>query len=299
MDFIEIKNFVKKYREVIAVNDISFSVKKGSLFAFLGPNGAGKSTTINTLCTTLNKTSGSIKVGGYEIGSENEKVRNIIGVVFQESILDDLLTVRENIQIRSKFYDIPKEEFEKRLAEIADVVGITEFLDRRYGKLSGGQRRRADIARALINKPQIMFLDEPTTGLDPQTRLKVWEIIKKLQIEENMTIFFSTHYMEEAAAADEVVIIDGGKIVANNTPDQLRIKYSHDTLRVIPKDFNGFIEKTDREYQIKNDIIEITVQDSMDALNILKSIENDINSFEVIRGSMDNVFVNITGREIR
>lgn len=300
MNFIiEIKNFVKKYREVIAVDDISFNVKKGTLFAFLGPNGAGKSTTINTLCTTLNKTSGLIKVGGFEIGKENDKVRNIIGVVFQESILDNLLTVRENIWIRSKFYNISKVDFEKRLVEIADVVGIAEFLNRRYGDLSGGQKRRADVARALINKPQILFLDEPTTGLDPQTRLKVWETIKKLQTEENMTIFFSTHYMEEAAAADKVVIIDGGVIVANDTPDQLRLKYSNDILRVIPKDYSSFIDKIDREYQTKNDIIEIKVQNSIDALDILKRFENDINSFEVIRGSMDNVFVNIAGREIR
>lgn len=298
-NIIQINDLVKKYDELTAVNKISFNVKKGSLFAFLGPNGAGKSTTINTICTTLDKTSGSIIVGGYEVGKQNDKVRSIIGVVFQESILDDLLTVKENLRIRSVFYNITKEEFEKRLDEIADLVGIRDFLDRPYGKLSGGQRRRADIARSLINKPKILFLDEPTTGLDPQTRLRVWEVIKKLQREDAMTIFLTTHYMEEATEADEVVIIDNGVIVANNTPQQLRLKYSSDTLRVIPKDIDSLKNKLDRKYLLKNDVLIIPVDNCFEALELLKKYEDEISSFEVVRGNMDDVFVNITGKEIR
>lgn len=298
-NIIQIENLVKKYNEVIAVNDISFNVKKGTLFAFLGPNGAGKSTTINAICTTLNKTSGTIKVGGFEVGKQNDQIRHKIGVVFQESLLDKLLTVKENLKIRASFYELSHAEFNKRLDEISDIVGITDFLDRPYGKLSGGQKRRADIARALINRPEILFLDEPTTGLDPQTRLNVWETITKLQKEHHMTIFLTTHYMEEAAAADEVVIIDRGVIVAQDTPDQLRLKYSKDRLKVLPKDAKSFVQSLNREHEIKNDVVNIPVEDSFEALAILKTIEQDITSFEVIRGNMDDVFVNITGKEIR
>ncbi len=296
---IEIKNLVKKYGDITAVNDISFNVEKGALFAFLGPNGAGKSTTINTICTTLNITSGSIYVGGYEMGKENDQIRNMIGVVYQDSLLDKLLTVRENLQIRSTFYHMSKEDFNNRLSEIADIVGISDFLDRRYGKLSGGQKRRADIARALLNKPEILFLDEPTTGLDPQTRIKVWETINQLQEETNMTIFLTTHYMEEAASADEVVIIDNGVIVAKDTPEQLRLTYSHDRMRIIPKNMDQFVNNIEKQYKIKNDVVEIRVDSSMEALHILKKYEEEIDSFEVIRGNMDDVFVNITGKEIR
>ncbi|QVK18140.1 ABC transporter ATP-binding protein [Mycoplasmatota bacterium] len=298
-NIIEIKNLIKNYGDIVAVNDITFNVKKGSFFAFLGPNGAGKSTTIKMICTTLEKTSGSIKVGDYKVGKENDEIRDMIGVVYQESILDDLLTVRENLQIRSTFYNLSKKEFNDRLSEISDIVGITDFLDRQYGKLSGGQKRRADIARALINKPKLLFMDEPTTGLDPQTRIKVWETIAQLQKETNMTIFLTTHYMEEAVSADEVVIIDNGVIVAHNTPDQLRLKYSYDRLRIIPKNMDQLVKSIEREHKVKNDVIEIRVKDSMDALGILKNHENDIISFEVIRGNMDDVFINITGREIR
>ncbi|ERJ13541.1 ABC transporter ATP-binding protein [Haloplasma contractile] len=298
-NIIDIEHLVKKYDKVVAVDDISFKVKEGALFAFLGPNGAGKSTTINTLCTTLEKTSGRVIVNGYEVGKENDQVRNSIGVVFQESFLDKLLTVYENLKVRASFYNMTREQFEKRLEELVDVVGIREFINRRYGKLSGGQKRRVDIARALINKPKLLFLDEPTTGLDPQTRLNVWDTILRLQKEENMTIFLTTHYMEEAKEADEVVIIDHGKIVAQDTPEQLRLKFSTDSIRLTPKDMDAFISKIDCTYERINDIIKIPVDNSLDALQFLKKYEDDLLSFEVIRGNMDDVFVNITGREIR
>jgi multidrug/hemolysin transport system ATP-binding protein len=298
-NIIEVKDLIKNYGEHTAVDQVSFNVKSGHLFAFLGPNGAGKSTTINAICTTLKKTSGQIIVNGYEIGREDEKIRDSIGVVFQESLLDSFLTVRENLRVRASFYNLTKDEFESKLNEIKSDVGIDDFLDQRYSTLSGGQKRRADIARALINEPQILFLDEPTTGLDPQTRMKVWEIIKKLQKEKHMTVFLTTHYMEEANEADDVVIIDNGKVVAQGTPNELRLQYSSDVLKVNAKNSNDFISKINREFSVIGDIIKIPVRNSLEALDILKDVEKDINSFEVIRGNMDDVFVNITGREIR
>jgi multidrug/hemolysin transport system ATP-binding protein len=286
----------------LAVDQISFNVEESSLFAFLGPNGAGKSTTINIICTLLEKTAGEVKVGGHLLTRDNDDIRNQIGVVFQDSLLDNLLSVRENIQVRAGFYGIHHEEFQRRFNEIAGVLGIAEYADKKYGKLSGGQRRRADIARALINIPKILILDEPTTGLDPQTRLQVWETVRKLQKEKNMTVFLTTHYMEEAALADDVAIIDHGKIVASGTPTELRTKFSNDHLRMVAKEefaLLQFLQAEKIQYKKRTGYIEVPVQNSMKALEILKIAESLIQNFEVIGGTMDDVFINITGREIR
>ena len=299
---IEIKELTKKYGEFVAVDKISFDVEESSLFAFLGPNGAGKSTTINIICTLLEKTGGEVWVGGHKLSQENDSIRNQIGVVFQDSLLDDLLTVKENIQVRAGFYGIRQEEFKKRFEEIAGVLGIAEYADRKYGKLSGGQRRRADIARALINVPKILILDEPTTGLDPQTRLQVWETVRHLQKEKNMTVFLTTHYMEEAAMADDVAIIDHGKIVASGTPTELRSKYSNDHLRIVPKEGTelvAYLHQENISHKHGAGYIEVPVQNSMKALELLKKVEPMVQNFEVIGGTMDDVFINITGREIR
>jgi multidrug/hemolysin transport system ATP-binding protein len=299
---IEIKNLSKKYGDFVAVDQISFDVEGSSLFAFLGPNGAGKSTTINIICTLLEKTGGEVWVDGHQLSVDNDKIRNQIGVVFQDSLLDDLLSVRENIQVRAGFYGIHHEEFKKRFHEIAGILGIDEYADKKYGKLSGGQRRRADIARALINIPKILILDEPTTGLDPQTRLQVWETVRHLQKERNMTVFLTTHYMEEAALADHVAIIDHGKIVASGTPTDLRAKYSKDHLRMVPKSEDSliqFLETEGIQYKQRVGYIEAPVPNSMKALEILKVAEPLLQNFEVIGGTMDDVFINITGREIR
>ncbi len=299
---IEVNGLSKKYGDFLAVNQISFSVEEGTLFAFLGPNGAGKSTTINIICTLLEKTAGEIFIKGHPLSKEDDEIRKLIGVVFQESLLDDLLTVKENIQVRASFYGIGRIELGKRLSEIAEILGISEFIDKKYGLLSGGQRRRADIARALINTPKILFLDEPTTGLDPQTRLHVWDTIKRLQQNKNMTVFFTTHYMEEATRADDVAIIDNGNIVAQGTPSELRVKYSSDHLRVIPKDTDG-LNRYLQERELKSSqgvgYIDVLVENSMKALTILKDTEHLLENFEVIRGSMDDVFINITGKKIR
>lgn len=299
---IEINGLTKKYGDFVAVDHISFQVEASSLFAFLGPNGAGKSTTINMICTLLEKTAGEVRVGGHLLDSENDSIRNQIGVVFQDSLLDDLLTVKENIQVRAGFYGISQEEFKTRFAEISGVLGLDEYANKKYGKLSGGQRRRADIARALINVPKILILDEPTTGLDPQTRLQVWETVRHLQKEKNMTVFLTTHYMEEAALADDVAIIDHGKIVASGTPTALRAKFSNDHLRLVPKDeaaLISYLHDNKIGFKQRTGYLEVPVQNSMQALEVLKRIEDLIHNFEVIGGTMDDVFINITGREIR
>lgn len=299
---IEINGLTKKYGDFTAVDHISFQVEESSLFAFLGPNGAGKSTTINIICTLLSRTSGEISVGGHLLGREDDSIRNKIGVVFQESLLDDLLTVKENIRVRAGFYGISRNEFKKRFDEIAGVLGLDDYADKKYGKLSGGQRRRADIARALINVPKILILDEPTTGLDPQTRMQVWQTVRRLQKEKNMTVFLTTHYMEEAAMADDVAIIDHGRIVASGTPAELRARYSKDHLRLTGREDGpllDFLHRGNIQFKQRAGYLEVPVQNSMSALEILKQAEPLIQNFEVIGGTMDDVFINITGREIR
>lgn len=300
-DIITIKSLSKNYDNIKAVDDISFSIEKGSFFAFLGPNGAGKSTTINILCTLLSMSSGNVIIDGHVIGKDDKLIREKIGVVFQESVLDALLTVKENLEIRASFYGLRGAEFESRLAEISEATGIRDFLKRRYGKLSGGQRRRADIARALINTPKILFLDEPTTGLDPHTRRSVWRTIKTLQEEKKVTVFLTTHYMEEAAEADDVAIIDNGKIVAQGSPAQLRLKYSTDMLKIIPKsiqDYEAFLYRENIDFKNDRNVLVMPVKNSLEALSILKKSESMIDNFEVVRGNMDDVFLNIAGHHI-
>lgn len=214
-NIIEIKNLNKSFGEVKAVQDLSFCVKKGELFAFLGVNGAGKSTTISVLCGQLKKDGGSVEVCGVDADKSMDAVKRRLGVVFQNSVLDSALTVRDNLVSRAALYGITGMAFEKRLTELDSLLGLKELYKRTVGKLSGGQRRRIDIARALVHEPEILILDEPTTGLDPQTRKLLWDVISKMRKEKNMTVFLTTHYMEEAADADYVVILDSGKIVGN------------------------------------------------------------------------------------
>jgi multidrug/hemolysin transport system ATP-binding protein len=302
MDIIKVEHLIKKYDNITAVDDISFNVNEGDFFAFLGPNVAGKSTTINILCTILDKNEGNVEINGLKLGKDDEQIRHNIGVVFQNSYLDNLLTVYENIKTRASFYNIDKEEFDKRLNYLSDMIGITDILNRQYGKLSGGQRRRVDIARALINEPRILFLDEPTTGLDPQTRQKVWEVIATIQKKNKTTVFLTTHYMEEAATADKIAIIDNGKIIVYDTPMKLKEKYTSNLLRLLPKNENKvikYLDSNDYKYHKKVDVIEVFVKNSMESLSILKEIENDLSSFEVLEGNMDTVFVNLTGKDIR
>jgi multidrug/hemolysin transport system ATP-binding protein len=299
---IEVHGLSKTFGDLQAVKGIDFYVESGKLFAFLGPNGAGKSTTIDMICTLLKPDSGKAFINGFQLGTEDQDIRESIGVVFQESLLDPLLTVRENLLTRARFYKIPKSELKERVEKAAISADVMDFIDRPYGKLSGGQRRRADIARALVNTPKILFLDEPTTGLDPQTRRSVWETIAHLQKESGLTVFLTTHYMEEAASADYIVIIDDGRIVAKGTPFALRNTYSSDALKIEPSDriaLISLLQEHDIPYTEKNELITIKLSGTEEAFSILKLTEPLIHRFEVQHGTMDDVFINITGKEIR
>lgn len=299
MDAIRVENLVKNYGELKAVKNISFTVDKNSFFAFLGPNGAGKSTTINIIATLLDKNSGTVTVLDNEIGKDDSKIRSSIGVVFQNSMLDDLLTVKENLIVRASFYKIGKESLYKRIDEINDFLEIKSFVNQRYGELSGGQRRKADIARALINWPEILILDEPTTGLDPKSRKDIWRLIEKLRTDREITIFLTTHYMEEVLDATKVVIIDEGLIIAEGSSEELRLKYSNDRVKIIPNNNLEKILKTDNvDYYIVNDTINIILENSFEGLEVVKKYRKHIKEFEILRGDMDDVFLNITGRKL-
>ena len=229
-NMIEIKNLYKQFGDIQAVNNLSFKVKKGELFAFLGVNGAGKSTTINIICGQLKKDKGEILITGKSLDENPTFFKNILGVVFQTSVLDKDLTVYDNLQSRASLYGIIGKDFQNRLNKLSEILSFKDLLKRPLGKLSGGQKRRIDIARALIHKPKILILDEPTTGLDPQTRTLLWDVINNLRKEEGLTVFLTTHYMEEAADADYVVIINHGQIAAEGTPLDLKNKYTGDFL---------------------------------------------------------------------
>ena len=298
---IEVNGLKKSFNNIEAVKGIDFFVKKGQLFSFLGTNGAGKSTTIKILCTLLDKNDGDVFIDGFRLGNDDNEIRKHIGVVFQDSVLDDLLTVKENLMTRGRFYELTKEELNNKVDEVNKICELGEFINRPYGKLSGGQRRRADIARALINTPEILFLDEPTTGLDPKTKDSVWNMILKLQKEINMTIFLTTHYMEEASLSDYITIIDHGEVVAEGTPYALRDEYSKDKLRIKPNNKESLIDILDSnvlDYKEDNDVIVIYLNDTLEAIEIINKIKDVISSFEVIHGSMNDVFLNITGGEL-
>ena len=299
MKAIEVKNLIKTYDNIKAVKDISFSVEKDSFFAFLGPNGAGKSTTINIIATLLEKNGGSVRVLGNELGKDDSEIRRNIWVVFQNSMLDDLLTVKENLEVRGSFYDISRKDVLKRIGEINDLLEIMPFINQRYGTLSGGQKRKADIARALLNWPKILILDEPTTGLDPKSRKDIWTLIDKLRVEKEITIFLTTHYMEEAVDANKVVIIDEGVIVAEGSSEELRLQYSNDRIKVIPK--NGLLEilkKDGVQYYLVNDTINIVIDSCFSGIPFIEKYKEHIKEFEILRGDMDDVFLNITGKKL-
>lgn len=301
---IEIENLSKSYGNLKAVDNISFYVEQGSLFAFLGPNGAGKSTTISILNTFLKPDSGNVRIGGRVLGKDDSKIRSEIGAVFQESLLDPLLSVKDNLTFRGSFYGLRGKALKEAVNNAAEKTGVTEFLSRPYGKLSGGQRRRADIARALLNTPKILFLDEPTTGLDPQTRLAVWETVQKLQKESGITVFLTTHYLEEAENADYVVIMDGGKIAAKGTPVELKTEYVSDILRLYPiNEKSGDLENLLKNYGIyfteSKDSLQIPIASTFSALPLIEQTREYVFDYEVHKGTMDSLFVAVTGKEIR
>jgi len=294
---LTVEHLVKTYKDVVAVNDISFSVKRGSLFAFLGPNGAGKSTTINVITTLLDKNSGEVKLNGK---TDEKYFREKLGVVFQNNVLDDVLTVKENLLYRGALYLKTKEKVLERYHELCEFLNIKEFENQKFKTLSGGQKRRTEIARALFANPEILLLDEPTTGLDPETRKIVWQVIERLKNEKGITIFLTTHYMEEAANADHVVIINKGKIMVEGTPAYLKERFSFDRFKIVPKDkelLKETLKSMDRAYEKIADQFILTVEDTQDTLELINQLKDNIKQFEVIKGSMDDVFINVVGKD--
>lgn len=299
---IEVSGLQKAYGAVQAVRGLDFYVESGKLFAFLGPNGAGKSTTIDILCTLLTPDAGRVTVAGRELGKEDAAIRATLGVVFQDHLLDPLLTVEENMRVRGGLYPIPRKAMGDAIRRAAVSADVTDFLRRPYGKLSGGQKRRADIARALIHTPRILILDEPTTGLDPQTRKSVWDSIRTLQRETGLTVFLTTHYMEEAADADYVVVIDSGAIAARGTPTTLKEQFASDQLKLMP--VNGaallaHLAALNVPFTTVGDRVAVRLGSTLEALPLLDQLRGDILGFEVLNGTMDDAFIGITGREIR
>ena len=294
---IEVDGLVKSYRSVRAVDDVSFSVLDGQLFAFLGANGAGKSTTIGCLTTLLRADAGSMRVAGHDVRTQAEAVRAAIGVVFQRSLLDDGLTVRENLRLRATLSRVPRGRFASRLAELSALIELDEVLDRPYGRLSGGQRRRADIARALLHEPATLFLDEPTAGLDPASRVAVWSAIARLRRDHGLTVFLTTHYMEETEEADQVCIIDAGRLVASGTPTQLRARYSRSILSITTSDPAGLLADAGpaaASVEIDGDIVRIAVAGADDARRILAAHGDRVRDFEFRHGRMDDGFLALT-----
>lgn len=299
---IEVSHLRKSYGNICAVKDISFYVERGKLFSFLGPNGAGKSTTIDILCTLLGYDGGEITIDGLDLKHDSQSIRHSIGVVFQDSVLDSLLTVRENLTARAGFYMSDKVMIKNAVYNAAQTAELSEFIDRSYGKLSGGQRRRADIARALINTPKILFLDEPTTGLDPQTRKSIWNAIKQLREKTGMTIFLTTHYMEEAAESDYVIVLDHGEIAAKGTPSELKTRYATDSLRLAVSNENALrqiLNESNLDFTVSAGEFIVNIPDTMKALPILEKCKGFISSFQVLQGTMDDAFIGITGEELR
>ena len=296
-NIIEIDNLSKSFGEVKAVRDLSFRVKEGELFAFLGINGAGKSTTINIMCGQLSKDAGTVHIAGADLDKDLSKIKNTLGVVFQNSVLDKSLSVRDNLESRAALYGITGKDFEKRLSELAKLLNFEDILKRAVGKLSGGQRRRIDIARALLHKPRVLILDEPTTGLDPQTRKMLWDVISDLRKNENMTVFLTTHYMEEAADADYVVVLDSGKIVAEGTPLELKNAYTGDFITIYGV-AEEKIKKLEAPYEPIHDAYRVSVPNTAKATELIIKYPEIFSDYEITKGKMDDVFLAVTGKKL-
>ena len=296
-NIIEIAHLSKRFGDVQAVNDLSFRVKEGELFAFLGINGAGKSTTINIMCGQLSKDTGTVRIDGIDLDDDPDKIKRSLGVVFQNSVLDKDLSVQDNLQSRAALYGIRGAAFRARLTELAGLLEFQDLLKRTVGKLSGGQRRRIDIARALLHEPEILILDEPTTGLDPQTRKLLWDAVSRMRREKSMTVFLTTHYMEEAADADYVVILDSGRIAAQGTPLTLKNTYTGDFITLY-----GVTEEQVRglghPYEAIRDAYRVSVPDTAAATGLIVRTPDVFRDYEITKGRMDDVFLAVTGKKL-
>ncbi len=297
---IEIKDLTKRYpaADVNAVDSISFSVFEGELFAFLGVNGAGKSTLINMLCTLLTKTSGEVELCGYNLDTEGNQIRNSIGVVFQNGVLDGELSVYDNLMLRGLLFDIDKKTLKNRIDNLVERLSMTDFIKRPYAKLSGGQKRKSDIARALVSNPKVLFLDEPTTGLDPQSRLDMWQVISDIRTEFNTTVFLTTHYMEEVNEADRVAIINQGKLLCLDTPEKLKTIYSFDTIKLnvnleFQKEIQEKLNQEQLSYSFAVDTYTIKVKDALSQIDLISQLKPMLESIEIVKGDMDSVFLNV------
>lgn len=294
MTAVTVRDLRRSFGGTEAVKGISFEVPEGSFFAFLGPNGAGKSTTISIICSLLDRDSGDVRVFGMD--PANPQTRSLIGVVFQDQMLDPRLTVRENVRIRGAMYGL--DDLDTAVDEAVSEADAEEFADRPYGKLSGGQRRRADIARALVHRPRLLILDEPTAGLDPQTRRNIWETITDLNRRSGLTVFLTTHYMEEASVADNIVIVNKGEIIVHGTPATLKESFCSDSMVVQPRDMDSVrrvLDCSDITYRVENDTVVIPLASTLDSVPIIASLDGLMSSLEVRTGSLDDAFINITG----
>ena len=295
---IEVNGLRKSYGNVEAVKGVDFFVETGSLFAFLGQNGAGKSTTINVILGLLNPDRGNIDYGAF---GSFEAFKQNIGVVFQNNVFDDHLTVEENLLLYGQLYLQNAKAVKTRYAEICDMLSLHEYAKKRFRTLSGGQKRKAEIARALFNTPQMLFLDEPTTGLDPKTRAEVWGVLREIQRQSGLTIFLTTHYMEETADANKVVIIHKGQCVCQGSPAELKAKYSHDRLLITPHDAQALERKLTEggfAFERINDTYSAEMQSASESIELLYAMKGNVRYYEAAKGSMDDVFLNAVGEDI-
>ncbi len=297
MDVIKINGLTKRFKNVVAVDNLNLSVRKGELFAFLGINGAGKSTTISIICGQLEKDSGTVRVNGCDLDQSLDTIKRDLGVVFQNSVLDKALTVYDNLEIKAALYGMDKEVFKARLNELCEMLDFKDILKRPVGKLSGGQRRKIDIARALLHSPKILILDQPTTGLDPQTRRMIWNVLGRLRRDTDMTVFLTTHYMEEASDADYVVILDSGKIAAEGTPLQLKNTYTEDYITLYNVT-EADIKNLNVKYEVLRDAVRIFVPDTSVATQLIIQYPELFCDYEIIKGKMDDVFLAATGKAL-
>ena len=295
---IEVNNLHKSFGDVEAVKGVDFQVEQGSLFAFLGQNGAGKSTTINVILGLLKPDGGNID---YSAFGDFEGFKQNIGVVFQNNVFDDFLSVEENLLLYGQLYLRDAKVVRRRYAEICELLSLGEYAQKRFRTLSGGQKRKAEIARALFNTPRMLFLDEPTTGLDPKTRAEMWGTLRNLQREGGMTIFLTTHYMEETADADKVVIIHRGQRVCEGSPAELKAEYSYDRLLITPNDAQALEEslrKLGFEFERTTDTYAVGMRSAGESIGLLYAIKDNVRFYEAVKGSMDDVFLNAVGEDL-
>ncbi len=301
---IEVDNLRKQYGDFEAVKGISFDVQEGEIFGFLGPNGAGKTTAINMLCTMLKPTGGTARVSGHDVIREKDEVRKSIGIIFQENTLDEKLTANENLMLHCRFYNVPRSERESRIQEVLEIVELEDRRHKIVETFSGGMKRRLEIARGLLHYPKVLFLDEPTVGLDPQTRAHIWEYILRLKKKAGITMFLTTHYMDEAEISDRIAIIDQGQIIALDTPDHLRNDVGGDIVELVTADNRAAREeimaKYGKEAGETEGILTFRVEKGNEFLShFIKDFETPIGSINLRRPTLNDVFLKLTGRQIR